>query len=533
MDFFASFNEEEGEMKVFKTLCLATMLAVMAFAPGKSFAAAGQTLVYGTTEKITDMDPASAYDFHTWEIFDNIYQGLLKYPAGETKLVPGLAKSYKISPDGKTYTFDLRQGLKFTDGTPFNAQAVKWSIDRVMALKGDPSWLVTDFVDHVKVVNDHTVQFVLKHPVAYFPALIASPPYFPVNPNVYPKDKIIRDPSQLKGGKLVGLGPYKVVSFKRDQEIVMEANPKYYGPKPKNQRIVIRYFADATTMRLALQRGDLDFAFKTFNPSDIKDLQKDKNLETIKGEGPFIRYLCFVCDTKPFKNKVLRQAVAAAINRPPLLDKVFLGQNEPLYSMVPKGMWSHIDAFKKAYGDGNLALSRKLLASQGYNKDHKFVFDLWYTPSHYGDTEVDLTAVLKDQLEATGVMKVNVHSAEWATYKDNYKNKVMPAFLLGWYPDYLDPDDYLAAFASTDGSRGNGIYFSNPKWDKMFKEGQTETSQKKRAALYEKIQKMWTDQVPTCPIFQGNLYVFAQKNVRGIKLSPTLQLNYGPIHTVK
>lgn len=518
-------------MRVAKFLMLGIVIVALAFFPARGMAK--ETVVYGTTEKVIDMDPANAYDFHTWEIFYNIYQGLLRYPPGKTNLVPGLAKSYDISADGKEYTFKLRKGLKFTDGTPFDAHAVKWSIDRVIALKGDPSWLVTDFVDHVDVVGKYAVKFVLKNPVAYFPSLAASCPYYPVNPNVYPKDKIIRDPSELKGGKLVGLGPYTAVSFKRDQEIVLEANPNFYGEKPKNDRVVIRYFADATTMRLALEKGEIDFAFKTLNPSDINDLQKSAKIQTIKAQGPYIRYVCFLCDTPPFKDKVLRQAVAAAINRPLVIEKVFLGQNAPLYSMVPMGMWSHIDAFKDAFGDGNIAKSRKLLASRGYSESKPFIFDLWYTPSHYGDTEVDVAAVLKDQLEATGMMKVNVKSAEWATYRDQWKNKQMPAYLLGWYPDYIDPDNYTAAFAGTAGSRGIGIYFSSPVWDQKFVEGQKETDSKKRTGLYGEIQRMWTDEVPTAPIFQGVLYLFAQKNIRGIMLSPTLQFNYGPIHRVK
>jgi len=494
---------------------------------------AKDTLVYGTTEKVIDLDPANAYDFHTWEIFYNIYQGLLRYPPGKTNLVPGLALSYDISADGKAYTFSLREGLKFTDGTPFDASAVKWSIDRVMALKGDPSWLVTDFVDSVEVVGKYAVKFILKNPVAYFPSLVASVPYYPVNPNIYPVDKIIRDPSELKGGKLVGLGPYKVVSFKRDQEILMEANPYFYGDKPKTERVVIRYFADATTMRLSIERGEIDFAFKTLNPSDIKDLEKSAKVQTIKAQGPYIRYLCFLCDSPPFKDRALRQAVAAAINRPPLLDKVFLGQNAPLYSMVPMGMWSHIDAFKDTYGDGNVSKARALLASRGYSESKKFEFDLWYTPSHYGDTEVDMAAVLKDQLEATGMMNVSVRSAEWATYRDNWKNKVMPAYLLGWYPDYIDPDNYTAAFAGTAGSKGLGIYFSDPFWDAKFVDGQIFTDSTKRTALYEELQRLWAYEVPTATIFQGTLYLFAKNDIRGIMLSPTLQFNYGPIYRAK
>ncbi|UCG06340.1 MAG: hypothetical protein JSV83_20915 [Desulfobacterales bacterium] len=494
---------------------------------------AQETLIYGTTEKIIDMDPGKAYDFHTWEIFYNIYEGLMKYKLGETTLEPGLAESYEISADGKEYTFKLREGLKFADGTGFDANAVKWSIDRVMALQGDPSWLVTDFVDRVDVVDKYKAKFVLKNPVAYFPQLVASVPYYPVNPNIYPQDKLIRDPSELKGGKLVGLGPYEVVSFKRDQEIVLNANPNYYGEKPRNDRIVIRYFADATTMRLALEKGEVDFVFKTLNPSDINDLQKMAKIQTIKAQGPYIRYICFLTDTPPWNNPKLRQAVAAAVNRPKLIEKVFLGQNAPLYSMVPMGMWSHTDAFKAVHGDGNIEQARRLLKEAGYSESNPLTFDFWYTPSHYGDTEVDIAAVLKNQFEATGIMKVNVKSAEWAAYRDNWANKVMPVWLLGWYPDYIDPDNYTSAFAGTAGSKGLGIHFSNPDWDQKLVEGQTVTDMGERTRIYQTLQQWWTQEVPTAPLFQGTLYLFSQKNVSGITISPTLQFIYAPIHKVK
>ena len=381
------------------------------------------TLVYGTTERVTDMDPANAYDFHTWEIFYNIYEGLMGYPAGETELVPKLAKSYEIVDDGKGYIFTLQEDVQFSDGTPFNAGVVKWSIDRVINLKGDPSWLVTDFVESVEVVSDYKVKFNLKNPVAYFPSLVATVPYYPVNPNVYPADKIVTNPGDLEGGKLVGLGAYQLSDFKRDQEILLDVNPAYYGDKPKNDRVVIRYFADATTMRLALEKGELDFAFKSFNPSDIKDLQNNENITTIAGEGPYIRYIAFQ-NAKQFNDKTLRQAVAAAVDRPALIKKVFLGQNIPLYSMVPKGMWTHTDNFKEVFGDGNIELSRKLLAEKGYSEENKLKFELWYTTAHYGDTEVDVAAVLKEQFEATGVIEVDVKSAEWATYKQNWRDQV-------------------------------------------------------------------------------------------------------------
>lgn len=514
-------------MKSLKTLFIA--LLTISFILTVSNATAKTTLVYGTTERVTDMDPANAYDFHTWEIFDNIYNGLMEYPVGKTNLVPGLAESYKVVDQGKGYIFKIRKGVKFTDGTPLLAWAVKWTIDRVFRLQGDPSWLVTDFVESVEVLNDYEVKFNLKNPVAYFPSLVATVPYYPMNPKIYPADKIITNPGELKGGKLVGTGAYQVSSFKRDQEVILDVNKNFWGPKPKNDRIVIRYFADATTMRLALEKGEIDFAFKSFNPSDINDLQKSPNITTIEGQGPYIRYVVFQC-VKQFKDKVLRQGVTAAIDRPALIKKVFLGQNRPLYSMVPMGMWTHTDNFKTAFGDGNIELSRKILATKGYNENNKLKFTLWYTPAHYGDTEVDVAAVLKQQWEATGVMDVTVKSAEWATYKQNWREQVMNIYLLGWYPDYIDPDNYTNSFAGTAGSKGNGIYFSSQKWDKMFVDAQKSDDEALREKIYTEIQEMWADEVPTAPMFQGSLFLFSQKDIKGIEISPTLKFIYSAIY---
>ena len=483
-------------------------------------------LVYGTTERVTDLDPAHAYDFHTWEIFHNIYNGLLSYIPGTTEIVPALAESYTANEAGDEFTFMLRKGVKFTDGTPFNAQAVKFSIDRVMALKGDPSWLVTDFVKSVEVINDTTVKFHLTGPVAYFPALVASVPYFPVNPNVYPADKIVRDPSELKGGELVGLGPYKVISYKRDEEIILQSNKDYYGNKAKIDKIVIRYFADATTMRLAFEKGELDLVYKTLNPSDITDLAGNSKYNTYKMSGPYIRYICFETSEQVFRDKRIRQAVSALINRPDIAQKVFLNQVDPLYSMIPIGMSYHTDEFKTALGDGNVEKATALLKEAGYTEANPLKTEFWYTPAHYGDTEMDMAEVIKTQLEKCPALKISIKSAEWATYKDNWAKKQMPFWLLGWYPDYVDPDDYTAAFAGTSGSKGMGINFSSPSWDELFAKEQTNTDTDVRKNVFIEVQKLWTDECPTVPIFQGNLYVFTKKNISNVKIGPTLIFNY-------
>ena len=477
---------------------------------------AASVLVIGTTDKVTDLDPANAYDFHTWEIFHNTMDTLLHYVPGTTDLEPGLAESYDVSDDGLTYTFHLRQGLKFSDGTDFNAEAVKWSIERVMNLGGDPNWLVTSFVDHVEVVDDYTVAFVLQSPVNYFPLLVATEPYAPVSPSCYSADQFDSDST------CGGIGPYKIDKWVRDVEMDLVANPNWYGDAPKTEKIVIKYFADATTMRLALENGEIDVATKSLNPTDYADLRGNDQLQVIEGPGAQIRYLCFNHTIAPFDNAQVRQAIEYAVDRQALVDKAFQGTHQPLYSMVPMGMWGHIDAFPKR----DLDKAKELLTEAGYSADNPLQIDLWWTPTHYGDTEADVASIIKSSLEETGMIQVNLQSAEWATYTDQFGS--MGFYLLGWYPDYLDPDNYTYSFAASDASDDIGIYYSSEQMDAYFEAEQSAADLRgdDRLKTFEDIQNLWVTDVPTIPLTQGSLIVVAQKNVSGIVLDPNMMNHY-------
>ncbi|RMF27494.1 MAG: hypothetical protein D6759_17605 [Chloroflexi bacterium] len=482
--------------------------------PGKAMA---ETIIIGTTDKVTDLDPANSYDFHTWEVHHNTMDTLLHYIPGTTDLEPGLAKDFpEVSEDGLEYTFHLKEGLKFPDGTPFNAEAVKWSIDRVMALGGDPNWLVTSFVDHVEVVDEYTVKFVLKKPVNYFPLLVATQPYSPVSPNCYSEDKFDSDST------CGGIGPYTITKWERDVELDLTANPDYPGPAPKTKNIIVKYFADATTMRLALENGEIDIATKTLNPTDYEDLRQNPDFQVIEGPGAQIRYLCFNHTIAPFDNPLVRQAIAYAVDRDAVANKAFLGTHQPLYSMVPMGMWAHIDAFPKR----DLEKAKELLQEAGYSADNPLEIDLWWTPTHYGDTEADVAAVIKEALEETGMIKVNLQSAEWATYVDQFGS--MGFYLLGWYPDYLDPDNYTTPFADSEASKDIGIFYASDKMDSLLQAEQAATDLRgaEREKIFKDIQELWAEDIPTIPLTQGTLLVVAKKDVKGIVLDPNMLFHY-------
>jgi peptide/nickel transport system substrate-binding protein len=474
-----------------------------------------EPLIIGTTDSVTDLDPANSYDFHTWEIHHNTMDTLLHYIPGTTELEPGLAESYEVSDDGLVYTFKLKEGLTFPDGVAFNADAAAWSINRVMRLEGDPSWLVTSFVDSVEAIDEYSFKVTLQNPVGFFPLVVATQPWSVVSPECYPEDDFDIDST------CGGIGPYLINSWERDVEMDLVANPDYYDP-PAYPHILVRYYADATAMRLALEAGDIDMAWKTLTPSDYTDLADNPDFNLIVGPGAYIRYICFNTTTEPFDNATVREAISLAIDRSQLSDVVYQGTHANLYSMVPMGMAGHIDAF----GERDLDAAVALLAEAGFDEANPLVMDFWWTPSHYGPTEGDVAASMKQALEETGVIEVNLQSAEWATYTDYFGPGTMPVFLLGWYPDYLDPDNYLWSFAHTDASEDLGIFYSNEEMDALLVEAQTETDPDVRLELYANIQELWTTQAPTIPFTQGQLLVVTQPGVGGVKLDPTMYMHY-------
>jgi len=483
------------------------------------------TIIIGTTFQITVLDPAAAYDLYTWEVLNNVGEGLLKYKPGTTNLTCGIAESYTVSPDGLNYTFTLRSGMQFTDGEPLDAAAVKWSIDRVILLNRDPAFLVSDYVSSVDVLGTLIVRFNLKKAVAYFPSLVAEPPYFPVSSKSYPAD-------QTAEPTVGHYGPYKIRSWTRDVQLVLEANPAYYGTPPRSKYVVTKSYSNSTMMRQALENGQIDIAWKTLGATDVTDLKKDLHFNVVEARDSFIRYLVLRCNMTPFDDVRLRQAVAAAINRTRISAEAYGGLVDPLYSMVPVGISSHIDAFKDEYGVRNLTLARELLTAAGYSESEKLQFDLWYPLVHYGDMEADVAAVIKSDLEETGMMNVTLRNADWVTYRANRAAGIMPIFLLGWWPDYLDPDDFLTPFVHSTESLWLGAFYNynNTVMDGILDEAMVEQNMAERTALYEDAQRLLAEDAPRISFVQGRQYAVTQSNVRGVNLSLTELLPYYTIY---
>ncbi|HEY4691653.1 MAG TPA: ABC transporter substrate-binding protein, partial [Anaerolineae bacterium] len=304
---------------------LAVVLAACTTAPAASPTPAGPTtIIIGTTDEVNSLDARDAYATHDWEIIKNTGDALMGYVPGTADLVPRLAEAApERSDDGLTFTFKLREGIKFADGTPLTAQIVADSINDTIKLGGDVSGLIAGYVKDAEATDDRTVVFHLTQPWAVFPFLAATAPFVPQNPKDFPAGELKQFPDQING-----VGPWMMVQHTVGEQMVLERNPNYWdsASAPKVDRIIIRYFADPTTMGQAVEKGEIDIAWRILGPVEAVRLQSVSGLTVEKIEAPALRYICFQHQLDPANNILVRQAIAAAVDREAIADRVFEGR---------------------------------------------------------------------------------------------------------------------------------------------------------------------------------------------------------------
>ncbi len=480
-----------------------------------------EPLIIGTTDSWSSWEISWVYSFHDWELFHNCADGLLNaVPGTAGEVEPALAESYTVSDDGLEYTFKIREGVVFPNGDPLTADEVVWSLNRVWTiqeLEGDnANFLVTAYVDSVEKVDDMTVKVTFNDSYAFAPQLIATNPWKIINPNQWTDTEANTDNTAC------GIGPYVVTSFTEGEEAIFEANPTYYGDPPVSSKVVLRYFADSPTMALALQNAEIDVAWKSLAPADMAAVEVVAGLQTEKARSTEIRYIVYNSTTPPFDNPKVRLGLAMLLDREELTDLGWQGIKVPLYSMVPPGFLGYKPTYE---GTEDVEAGKALLAEAGFTEDNPLVMDLWYSPTHYGDTEVDVATVVKQQLEASGVVQAELQFLEWAAYRDAGRAGELPFSLLGWYPDYLDPDNYTNVFAHSPAA-WSGSFYDNPEMDALLEAQAGELDEDARIEILEEIQDLWVTESPFVPLAQGALFIAYRDGVSGVLLDPLAQLHY-------
>ena len=488
-------------------LALVAAAAVAASAWARGGHAQAVPIVDGTTDSVTNIDPANEYDYGTFTLDILIFQGLYGYPRG-AKLEPVLATGCRPKGNLATWFCTLRRNVKFADGTPMTSADVKWSFDRVIKIKGDQGiYALLSNLKSTSTNGTYGVTFHLKSPQSTWPFILATNAGHIVPKALYPADKI-RDNSQSQ----VGTGPYQLVKYTPGQQAVFKANPNYWGPKPKNDNLIINYYSKSSTMKLALQRGEIDMAFRDFTPTELLSLGKASGIKVHSGNGVVIRYLVFNPTRAPTNNIAVRKAIAYLMPRQTISTRVYHGFVKPLYSMVPAGLPGHIDAFAAMYGrTPSVAKARAVLRAAGVTTP--VPIDIWWTPSHYGDASADEYAEIQRALNASGLFKVTLKSAEWAQYSAQ-PGKRYNAFQLGWFPDYVDGEDYIVPFYQPDNFMANG--YNSKTMNRLIKAEYAARTTPARLAVIRTAQVQAAREVPIIPYWQGKMVAVSRSNVKGI-----------------
>jgi peptide/nickel transport system substrate-binding protein len=493
------------------------------------------------------LDPARAYEYFGWEIIQSLGCGLVEYKAGATgsidDIVPSLATSWNVSDDGLVWTFNLRQGVHYDDGSEFNATHVKYTFDRGIGIADADSAFVgigyDGIISNVTVTDKYIVKFYLKIPFAAFLSLMACQASYIVDPAHAPMTSVVEyTAGNARASHPMGLGPYTLASWTRtaghDTEMQLQANTNYWntsGGYPRAKNITVKFYADSTGLALAIkaQPPDIDIAFRQLGATDINDMKTNTNLKVWEGTGAFIQYLVLQGKYAPFNNTIIRQAVGAAINRTTIVDTVFRGQAQKLYSMIPIGLFGHTDAFL-TLGDPNYTKTLELLADLGYNETHKLSFKLWYETSGHYPSSPEQAQVLKSSLEASGVISVTLDSADWASFRSHRQNEDMEAYILGWYPDYIDPDDYIQPFLDSSGGSWLHNNYNSTQMDKLIAWARGNTTAAARSNLYSQIQNLMVQDCPIIPLYQGSAYAVTSLTIAGVFLDMTQHLRYWLIY---
>lgn len=487
----------------------------------------GNTITLGTTDKVVTLDPAGSYDAGSFLVMNQVYPFLLNAKPGSADASPDIAESASFTAPTE-YTVKLKPGLKFANGHALTSSDVKFSIDRVVKIAdpNGPASLLSN-LESVEATDDTTVVFKLKAANdQVFPGVLASNSGPIIDEEVFPADKVMGDDDIVKAKPFAG--PYSIDSYKKNELISLSVNSDYQGllGKPANDGANIKYYADANNLKLDIQEGNIDVAGRSLTATDVADLEGNSKVKVHKGPGGELRYIVFNFDTMPFGAKApdadpakalaVRQAMANIVDRDAIANQVYKGTYLPAYSVVPEGFLGATQPLKDLYGNGgkpDLEKAKKVFADAGISGPVNI--KLQYNPDHYGSSSGDEYAMIKEQLEKSGLFTVDLQSTEWVTYSKDRTADAYPVYQLGWFPDYSDPDNYLTPFFVPGNFLKN--HYDNPQVASLIQKQLTTVDKDERVKLLGEAQEAVAKDLSTLPLLQGAQVLVAGADVKGVE----------------
>ena len=503
-----------------RALVAVVLFALLAFPmpAGSAQATPGDVLIFGASSDVETMDPQVSVDNIAWRAIYYCYDRLVQLKGGSTEVGPQLAESWTVSPDGKTFTFRLRKGVKFTDGTPFDARAVAASFTRMFKMGKGAAGLWDGILDTsgISVVDASTIRFTLKTPFAPFLGSLATDQASIVSPGVT-KHETGGDLGQAwLAGNSAGTGPFFLKEWRRGERIVLERNPNYWGPKPALRQVIIRNIPDAAVLRDLLERGEVDMG-EVLTDDQIDAVKGKPGITVFEAPSFLATYIYLNNRNRYLSNVKVRQAVSYAIDYQNIIRGVRKGRAVQMRGPIPQGMAGHDNTvFQYTH---NVARARQLLAEAGHPQG--FELSLLIDP---GVREwADIAAIVQANLAQAGI-KVKIEGFARPTMRAKLDKADFDMATGFWTPDYPDADmfTWFWFYSKNGGLAGNRSFYSNPRMDELVVAQRQETDPAKRLALFRQIQKIAVDEAVYVYLHQAVYRIPMRSRVQGYVYNPML-----------
>jgi len=465
------------------------------------------TLVMLIESSPTNLDPRVGIDAQSERIDNLIFDDLLSR-GDDLNVAPGLAERWEV-PDPLTYVFHLHTGVKFHDGRPLTSRDVKWTFDTLLQGKiRSTKAAIYKYVDRIDTPDETTVTFRMKEPDATLlwnvsDGAMGMVPYGS-------GDEMALHP--------IGSGPFKFVSAETDREVILERNDEYWGGSPKLARVRFAVVPDETTEALELRKGSGDIAINSLTPDTVLTLAREPSLSVETAPGTEVQYLGFNLRDPILRNIRVRQAIAYALDRRPMIEYLWRGLARPARSILPAQSWAY-NGEVPAY-DHDAAKANQLLDAAGYPVVNGVRFHITMKTSTIESTRL-MVAVMQQQLRKVGIV-LDIRSFESATFFSDVQHGAFQMYGLRWIGGNEDPDIFEYAFHSSKfpPNGANRDYYSNPKVDALIDKARREIDPKARKPLYADVQSILAEDLPSINLWYLDNVMVHTNRVRNLRLNP-------------
>lgn len=540
--------------KIWKSLLVTTSL-VCSITLVSSVALAGGTLVFGSSGDAVRLDPADVTDGESIQRMDNIFEGLVEYESGSTEIQPALATSWETSEDGKEIIFKLRRGVKFHDGTDFNADAVVFSFarqyDTAHPYHQYGEWVYWGYmfsdIDKMVKIDDYTVKLVLKRINA---SIMTSLAMFTVN--------IVSPTNAEKWGEdtfkhPTGTGPFKFVEWVKDSHITLEANDNYWRERPKLDKLIFKVIPDASARLMALEVGEVQ-GIEYPDPAHFDRIRANQDLKLLTEPGMNIGYMAMntgygykdanangVRDPdepwvktpgyfEPLTKKAVRQAINYAIDKKAIVDDLYMGTASVAKNGMPPFMLGYNDDIEDYAYDPEKA--KRLLAEAGYPDGFEVTLYVMPVSRPYMFDPPKIGEAIQSYLAAVGIT-VKFYQVDWGTYLQETEEGNHQMCLLGWTGDNGDPDNFMNVLygpnATSIGAAGNYGFYIDEGAQFLLSQALQTYDVEKRAQYYRIVQQLIHEAAPWVYLAHSNQNIVFRTNVQGYALHPTSRKFFYPV----